>query len=299
MEVESLSAKTSNLIEAGFFHPRLAYQEITVGIPQLRTPAGLLHISDLHFGDYGRHSWVPYKKQQILVKQIVDLAQAASDVMPTALVLTGDVGTYIRELGMVCITPAGQIEQMLEPFESLDIPKFACLGNHDTHSDEMGKILRQSGFKTLLPDQKDPVLGNFSGQLSMWALPDLNTQQDWHTRVCESISNFSLGLDPEIIPIILTHNPDSFDHLPKDLYYFGLAGHTHGGAYKQEFANSFALQKLGLKNHRYKSGIQHNGGESTFYISAGAGRHIVTPNSDIEMEITRFNLVPKHSHRKE
>ena len=172
-------------------HPPLEYHELSVHIPRLREPARLLHVTDTHFGQYGRHSWFPFEKQQELVEHIVGLANDPDEYF-NALLFTGDLGTSIRDfsrLASFLTTDKDTLANIMQPFANITIPKFAALGNHDTHSNAAAEILHDvGGFQMLASGQNHPVIANISDQLSIWALPDLETQKDWHDEICKNIA---------------------------------------------------------------------------------------------------------------
>ena len=274
-------------------HPPLEYHELSVHILRLRKPARLLHVTDTHFGQYGRHSWFPFENQQELVERIVGLANDPDGYF-NALLFTGDIGTNIRDIPPLTsffTTSKDTLTDVMESFSQVTIPKFATLGNHDTYSDTTEEILRDVGFQMLEPGQNHPVITNL-GQLSIWALPDLETQKDWHDQICKNIAAFKCGIDPDTVPIILAHNPDSFDELTYDSFYFGVAGHTHGGGYINPKLQKLALAKMKLKNKLYRAGFIQNGNGAAFIVSEGGGRHTGTPRSDISTKITAIDLLP-------
>lgn len=173
----------------------------------------LVHATDLHYDP----------EAGVNKAHIASVVKACLDQKPDAIILTGD---FIFD---ICRNP-DELKRALRPLAA-HVPTFASLGNHDggKHAFSQGGyrstkvvegILHDAGI-TLLKNQATTI--NLKGnQIQLIGLLDV----------------WAGGFSPEaafrdanhaIYTIVLSHNPDTYDHLKDKHWNLMLAGHTHGG----------------------------------------------------------------------
>ncbi|CAN5190330.1 metallophosphoesterase [soil metagenome] len=287
MKVKPIKLTQKELLPKGLLHPRIDFTQLECQFDVIEKKISFLHVTDFHLGYLGFHSWLTINRQIQLMKKLVDIIKKYK---PAALLFTGDLSTKVGFPGHFSAS-SELLDRILFPLRTISIPKYATLGNHDNIATASRVILQNYGFITASKYQQHPLISDPMENFSIWALPDFETQRKLHDKVSAHIAKNYASLDKKTLPIILAHNPDSFDHLPADLKYFGLAGHTHGGGYMNRKMNKLAIKILGLENKSYDSGIFTTPVGSIVYISRGAGRHIGTPLSTMPMEVTLVSIL--------
>jgi predicted MPP superfamily phosphohydrolase len=98
---------------------------------------------------------------------------------------------------------------------------YAVLGNHDwwDNGDEVRRSLEQAGIRVLENDVSEVKRGGTSFWLA--GLADIWSRRQ---QVPETLAKIPSGS----LTIALTHSPDVFEHLPRNVALL-LAAHTHGG----------------------------------------------------------------------
>lgn len=224
----------------------------------------LIHISDLHIGP------------QVDSNYLINTLNTIHQLNPDILAITGDFVSYESS------QQYGQLSQVLEHLPSTTLGSFGILGNHDYGdgwrqdkvADEITKRVQESGIQ-LLRNQSVDVNGlNIVGIEDYWG------------------PNFKTGTVSGSIPIntpsiILSHNPDSADHVSLlNAKGYMLCGHTHGGQCKAPF---LPPPLLPVKNKRYVSGNIKVRDGLTMYINRGLG-HLLRVRFNVRPEVTVFTL---------
>ncbi|MGH1365299.1 MAG: phosphodiesterase YaeI [Calditrichia bacterium] len=222
-------------------------EQISLG---LEKPLRLLHLSDLHASEL-----VPYD----YLEEAIELGLGYH---PDIICITGDFITNR--------IPAKKTYKRLLQKLSAAAPSYGSFGNHDGGS----WIIRKGGYKTLDPvsdllGESDIVpLRNESmyvtikqQKLRLVGLGDL-----WAADLLPETDLFNTP--EEATPtIVLSHNPDTKDHLKKYPWQLLLAGHTHGG--------QFRLPGIGapiapVRDMRYVEGL-HEWDNRWLHVSRGIG----------------------------
>ena len=223
---------------------------VTVPLSQgTRPPLKLLHLSDLHASPV------------VSLRYIRKALEAALKWKPDLICVTGDFVTgRFREQ-----------ERYAEILRRLpqSAPTFASLGNHDggRWSTEDGgyttvawvsELLDKSGIELLRNRSATARIAgrelNLVGLGDFWA-EDFDPQRGFHQR-------------PQGETILLSHNPDTKEHLGLFDWHLMLSGHTHGGQLRVPYfgATPFAP----VRDKRFVAGL-HRWNERWIHVTRGIG----------------------------
>jgi predicted MPP superfamily phosphohydrolase len=252
-----------------------------IRIPVQRLPSALdgltiAHLTDLHCSRV--------ISAEFLAKCIV----MANDLSPDIMVFTGDYLTHDDHSGPLGklllgerLPPAELATQCAECLSRARAKYgvFASLGNHDHwfDADAVTKIIESVGI---------PVLRNASQTvringkpLAIVGLGDLWTEGVDMTQAFRNVdSAFS---------IVLMHNPDSFEHWPREGSQLILAGHTHGGQVNIPFFGPpIVPSRYGQK---YAHGLFVRG-QTHMYVNSGVGMIPPAVRFNCPPEIALFHL---------
>jgi len=188
--------------------------------------------------------------------------------------LTGDFVTFKGESQYDCVRELKRLR-----FRN---PILGCLGNHEiyTHTeDSITRLLGQEGIE---------VLRTRSRLLHLGGTP-LNVAGIDFLRVGEerTVDQLRPWLRTDSINVLLTHNPNAFDHvqdLPVDVC---IAGHTHGGQLRVEFVEA-DLTPARLMTP-YVAGLDRRGAQQ-LYVNRGLGTIGVPIRLGAPPEITLYEV---------
>lgn len=212
----------------------------------------LVQISDLHFG--------PTNKSEKFLHQCVEVI---NQLNPDLIVMTGDFLQWDHEY----IHPLAKILELLQS----KLGTFASLGNHDygvchrgvpatdpVDFEDMIQIFNHHEIK-VLHNQKQVL--EFNGQcLDLVGLGDYWTP---HFRPKDILTREN----KERTTIVLSHNPDSMDHLCDYEFDLVLAGHCHGGQITLPLIGPLSMP---VKNRHLHRGL-HDFGKRWLYTNRGLG----------------------------
>jgi len=203
----------------GYAAERLNYQIHRVEIPLSNLPAALdgmtiAQLSDIHMSGYMPRSQV---------RRAVDMA---NELGADLAVVTGDF-----------ITGAGDpIAECIEEIRRLRAPLgiYGCNGNHEVYADAEDlaqELFARQGMK-LLRHQSELI--SFRGaKLNLIGVDYQRERAPGGRRVTTLV-----GLEPlvrkDVINILLSHNPNTFNRAAELGVELSLAGHTHGGQIQVE-----------------------------------------------------------------
>ena len=196
----------------------------------------VVQVTDVHVG------WGTPKRVLREVAAIVHKAK------PSATVLTGD---YVNH-------SLHHVDRVQEFVTSLPGPKFATLGNHDHWAGAGGVVdaLRGGGAQ-LLENQSVDI-----GGLILSGVDDGHTKHHDPERALK-------GIDPSSA-VIVSHFPNTADHIAKLGGKLILSGHTHGGQVVVPGLTKLLVRTAGLP---YMSGWYEVGG-GRLYVNAGCGQSV-------------------------
>jgi predicted MPP superfamily phosphohydrolase len=210
-------------------------------------------VSDIHRGPF-------YSEAQ--VGQVVDRVNA----LHTDLVLLG--GDYVYAGTKYEASSFSQLSRLRAPLGC-----FAVLGNHD-----YGR-----------PDSAAPGPGNAIEAAAAVGIPLLRNEGIWLERGggrirLGGVADYEAGTS-ELGPIaagtkksdfvlLVSHNPDFSEDLPKDEVDLVLSGHTHGG--QATLFGTWALHVSSKYGQKYRTGIVRND-LTTVIVSSGIGTSTPLP----------------------
>jgi predicted MPP superfamily phosphohydrolase len=254
--------------------PRLVHVR-RMRIPVQRLPKALDGLTIAHLTDLHRSRVI---SAEFLAKCIV----MANGLSPDIMVFTGDYLTHHDHFGRLGdlflgerLPPAEFARQCAECMSRARAKHgvFASLGNHDHWFDAnvVTKTIESAGIPVLRNENRTVQING--EPLAIVGLGDLWTEGVNITRAFRNVdSTFS---------IVLMHNPDSFEHWPREGSHLILAGHTHGGQV------NIPLLGPPLVPSRYGQRYAHGlfvRGETHMYVNSGLG--MIPP-------AVRFNCPPE------
>lgn len=240
----------------------------------------IVQLSDAHLGSLAG--------QQERLAQVFD---QINDLNPDVLVFTGDMVNNF----------AHEISGWVPVWKKLKAPygKFSVLGNHDygnysswpsdnARRKNLQEIIRQEremGFDLLLNEsrviEKDGEQLTFIG-VENWGSPPFPQYGDLQKAMDQT--------DTTGVHILLSHDPDHFEHQVKGLtgVDLTLSGHTHGFQFGIEIGK-LKLSPVQLKYKRWAGLYQE--GDQYLYVNRGLGYLAFPGRVGIWPEITLLELV--------
>jgi len=205
-----------------------------------------------------------------------------NEIKADLVVLTGDYLADDREA-------QGEVVQALAGLRA-PYGVFGCLGNHEIYTETEDSITRlfvAEGIRILrqerVPIQSRGEMLNLIG-IDYQSLR-FSTDHSGHD-VDQYLAGNEKLVMPEVVNILLSHNPNTFDRAAELGIDLTLAGHTHGGEF--EFIHrGFSLTRI---ETRYVSGwFEKTGGQ--LYVNRGIGTTGFPIRFISRPEITVFELV--------
>ena len=162
----------------------------------------IVHLSDLHYG--------PFVDSRHLDRAI----QAANDLKPDLIALTGDYISQERAYAAPCAELVGELRARLGVF--------AVLGNHDHWTDAqlIADLFRAEGIRVLINEG----LRIDVGEESFWLAGVDDTMVG-----LEDLSLALAGSSDAEMKLLLAHNPVVLRRAARASVDLVLSGHTHGG----------------------------------------------------------------------
>ncbi|MFW1858591.1 metallophosphoesterase [Acinetobacter defluvii] len=248
------------LIYARFIEPHLVrvdtHQYKLSAEQAFKKPFKVALIADLHIGLFSGHE----RQLKIIVKKI-------NAQKPDIVVVAGD-WTY---------EPENKLAEELAMLKDIEAPIYSVNGNHDeqypgppiqdllAHALKVNNVIDIEGQMLEFEDFRLIGVGDlWAGKTDMRSMPLLPQDKPW---------------------LILSHNPDTVDMVPKLASRpLMLAGHTHGGQVELPWVTSYVMKKVSILGH--KRGLyQHENAD--VFVSVGTGmvgvpfRFRVPPTIDI------------------
>ena len=262
-------------IGAGALYHDTADLKITrLDVPLRRLPSRfdglrIVQLSDFHYDRY------------VDVRTITSAVQAANQLQPDLVVLTGDFvtqGPFTGQYDPPSARDAEPCSQILSRLRSR-LGIFAVLGNHDYYTDPnmVAEILRSRGFH---------VLRNHSFAVEQ------EGSRLWIAGVNDVVAGADdLELALQKIPasetvVLLAHEPDFADWVPPGRVDLQLSGHSHGGQIVLPVIGPPYLPPLARK---YPWGLRQLG-PLTLYTNRGVGTITLPLRFNCPPEITLFTL---------
>ena len=256
------------------YHDTTDLKITRLDVPLRRLPSRfdglrIVQLSDFHYDRY------------VDVRIITSAVQAANQLQPDLVVLTGDFvtqGPFTGQYDPPSARDAEPCSQILSRLRSR-LGIFAVLGNHDYYTDPnvVAEILRSRGFH---------VLRNHSFAVEQ------EGSRLWIAGVNDVVAGADdLELALQKIPasetvVLLAHEPDFADWVPPGRVDLQLSGHSHGGQIVLPVIGPPYLPPLARK---YPWGLRQLG-PLTLYTNRGVGTITLPLRFNCPPEITLFTL---------
>ncbi len=202
----------------------------------------IVQFSDLHYGT------------TIKEDELKNVINKINELNPDIIFFTGDLidNSYkISEDEEKLITKE---LNRLEP----NIGIYAVRGNHDIN-DNFENIIKNTNIKLLNNQNKLLYFNNSFTPIILIALDD-------NLKGTQNIDNAFNFEDNDYYKILITHEPDDYDKIPKNVNLF-LAGHSHLGQVRLPFIGSVYNMEGAKKYKEEKYEID----ETNLFISGGLG----------------------------
>ncbi len=258
----------------GLFYGRLNLETTHPRIRLARLPRAfhgfrIAQLSDIHIG--------PFMSEGEIRRYV----EITNGLKPDLAVLTGDFVTW---------DPFTQ-QAVVNALSGLHAPLgvFGCLGNHELWSrteDSIARLFEQAGIR-ILRQARVPIALN-GESLNLVGVDYRTGPHGFASRGPHMLRGIENLITQDTASILLSHNPNTFDHAAELGIDLSLAGHTHGGQVALEFIDpELAPSRLVTP---YVSGwFEKPGGQ--LYVNRGIGT-IGTPiRVGAAPEISVFELV--------
>lgn len=210
--------------------------------------------------------------------QLEHLVRTANEHRPDLVVLLGD---YVcRRTPQEGVEKPENVAAMLSRLRA-PLGVVAVLGNHDQWLDgpRMRRAFEDAGMRVL--DNEALRLDRAGQPLWLVGIADALTG---NPRIDVALDKVPAG-DPVVL---LTHNPDLFDHEVPDRVALTLAGHTHGGQVRLPFIGAPVVPSA--FGQRYAEGMVVEG-KRTLFVTPGIGTSVLPIRLGVPPEISLLTLV--------
>lgn len=238
------------------------------GLPIALDGLAIAQLSDFHLGPY------------VSVEHIRHCVELANSLRADLIVLTGD---FVYESESYSATCAQALALLRAKYGV-----FAVLGNHDiwTNADEVAKKLSEVNIVVL----HDEMLSLAIESTHLWLLGIEDTghtgglfcdfREMWKS-AAEELVLMLKAIPSNEVRLLLVHNPDFTEMLPKGRIDLALCGHTHGGQVRIPFFGAPVVPSC--FGQKYVSGLV-DGPHTLVHINRGIG--LIPP-------AVRFNCRPE------
>lgn len=202
----------------------------------------IVQFSDLHYGT------------TIKEEELKNVINKINELNPDIIFFTGDL---IDNSYKISEDEEKLITKELNKLEP-NIGIYAVRGNHDIN-DNFENIIKNTNIKLLNNQNKLLYFNNSSTPIMLIALDD-------NLKGTQNIDNAFNFEENDYYKILITHEPDDYDKLPKNVNLF-LAGHSHLGQVRLPFIGSVYNMEGAKKYKEEKYEID----ETNLFISGGLG----------------------------
>jgi uncharacterized protein len=251
----------------------ITHQRVVIHrLPRALEGFRIAHLSDFHISPF------------MTAERIRRYATITNQLKPDLIALTGDY---------IAFDPERQ-RDVVQALAALRAPcgVFGCLGNHDYDMGieaSIAHLFAAEGIR-ILRQEHAPL--QWSGEtLNLIGIDFEILPGDYHGHKVERyLEGCEKLVAPNLVNILLSHNPNVFDRAAEMGIDLTLAGHTHGGQLSLEFIHrGLCLSRLGTP---YVSGLyQKPGGQ--LYVNRGIGTTGFPIRVGARPEITLIELACK------
>jgi uncharacterized protein len=227
-------------------------------LPKALDGLRIVQLSDLHYG--------PLVNPRHLERAI----QAANDLRPDLIALTGDYISHDRSFAAPCAELVGRLRA---PYGV-----FAVLGNHDHWTDAalIADLFRAEGIRVLL---NEGLRLDLQGE-SFWLAGVNDTMVG-----LEDLSLALAGSRDDELKLLLAHNPIILRRAARAGVDFVLSGHTHGGQVTLRPEKNLS----GRPRRRLLRGLGRRG-NTQIYVTRGLGTVVLPIRYGCPPEVSVLEL---------
>lgn len=275
------------------FNLKYSYDEISIpGKTCLKNPLIIVHLSDIHL------QWpYPYVTEKTIEKIV---SKINNEIHPDFVFLTGD---YISRFRTDSIS-SSNVEALSRGLKGLHAKRgvYAILGNNDYHALKYILKMFESSDITLLRNESvivdidDNENSNVKNQVLIAGIDPSRSLQVAEKRINEL--KIDLDMPPNILKILLSHEPDVAVVSSNYGFDLQLSGHSHGGQCVLPFGlGPIIVPTMGW---RFPLGL-YKVKQMLLFVSSGIGisplpKPLVRFNNRPEVPILK--LVPEGSNDK-
>jgi|GEM_PF-225894 len=248
-------------VQASYFEVR----ELTLRMPKLQNKLDVMVISDVHLGHHRGKDYL---------EKIVGEANKRN---PDIILLAGDL--MDAEVAL--------FSEILRPLLDFKAPAYYVSGNHEKAIDEQKaiKLIAENGVRILNNKVADTLGIQLVGLDYM--NPDENTfdlhPSDNKQTIKEVLSQMNWEKHKPII--LMQHSPVGIKYAKDAGVDLVVAGHTHAG---QVFPFTYLARLI----YDFNKGL-HKSGNTTIFVSQGAGTFVSRMRLGTQNEINLLRLVPE------
>jgi uncharacterized protein len=232
------------------------------GLPRELHGLRLLQLTDIHIGAY-----MPERT----LARVIDMA---NETKPNLAIMTGDLLTRRGDPLDECLRQLKRVKA--------DAGLIGCMGNHELYSGALKYVETNASRMGMdfLRQRAKPM--TFNGRTLNFVGYDYQAK-----RFGPYLKGAERLVDPNMVNILLSHNPDVFRISPEKGYQLTLSGHTHGGQIAVEYLNPYL--NVASFVTPYVAGYYHER-DSSLYVSRGVGTIGVPARVGVPPEITLIRL---------
>ena len=249
------------------------------GLPEELEGFTIVQLSDLHVGP---HVTADHIRRGVALTNALE-----ADLV----ILTGDFVYRSAEYSEACARELASLRA--------SHGVYAVLGNHDvwTNADEVAGNLERAGLAVLRNERQVLIVGG----ARLWLLGIEDTgytggffsdfKAMWR-EAHDALSILLQGIPPAEARLLLVHNPDFTEMLPRGRIDLILCGHTHGGQVRLPFIGAPVVPSC--FGQKYASGLVHRP-DALIYVNRGLGLIAPPMRFLCRPEITVLRLRPTPS----
>jgi len=222
---------------------KLREQNIVIsGLPEDLGGLRIVQLTDIHLG--------PFLTERELARAVA----MANETYAHLALVTGDMISFYRDPLDACLKQLAGLRA--------EAGIYGCLGNHEVYAQAEDYATEQGARLGIHYLRSQAVRLKFGGAAMNLAGVDYQRFHKPYLRGTEKM------VEPGMLNILMSHNPDVFPVAARQGYDFTIAGHTHGGQVRMEILR--ADLNVARFFTRYVDGLYQERGRSVF-VSRGIG----------------------------
>lgn len=222
---------------------RMREQKIVIpGLAEDLEGIRIVQLTDIHLSPF------------LSERELAHAVAMANETYAHIALVTGDMISFHRDPLDICLKHLSGLRA--------EAGIFGCLGNHEVYAKAEDYATEQGARMGIRYLRSEAVRLKFGGTTMNLAGVDYQRFHKPYLRGAEKM------IEPGILNVLMSHNPDVFPVAARQGYDLTLAGHTHGGQVRVEILR----EDLNVARFftKYVDGLYREGGRSIF-VSRGIG----------------------------